>query len=72
MQSGWSSGSIYWVLLVWGGVCVFKTIIPEAQEHCLTPSARRHTRLLGGLGLRCKIRMVLFLSNASRAKAEEI
>ena len=37
--------------LVWGGVCVSKTIIPEAQEHFLTPSARRDTHLFGGLGL---------------------
>ena len=50
IRSGWSSGSIFWVLLVWGGVCVSETIIPEAQEHFLIPSARRHTHLFGGLG----------------------
>ena len=44
-------GSICWVLLVSGWFCVCKTIIPEAQEHFLTPSARRHTHLFGGLGL---------------------
>ena len=31
---------------------VSKTIIPEAQEHFLTPSARRDTHLFGGLGVR--------------------
>ena len=51
MRSGWSSGSICWVLLVSGWFCVCKTIIPEAQEHFLTPSACRHTHLFGGLGL---------------------
>ena len=34
------------------GFCVSKTIIPEAQEHFLTLSARRDTHLFGGLGLR--------------------
>ena len=43
--------SCYWVLPVSGWVCVSKTIIPEAQEHFLTPSAGRHTHLFGGLGL---------------------
>ena len=28
-----------------------KTIIPDAQEHFLTPSARRNTHLFGGLGV---------------------
>ena len=28
-----------------------KTIIPEAQEHFLTPPATRHTHPLGGLGV---------------------
>ena len=51
IRSGCSSGSIYWVLPVSGWFPVPKTIIPEAQEHFLTPSARRHTHLLGGLGL---------------------
>ena len=36
-------GSIYWVLLV---TCT------QAQEHFLTHSTRRHTYLVGGLGLR--------------------
>ena len=49
---GWSSGSIYWVLLIWGCFSVSKTIIPDGQEHFLTPSARRHTHLFGGLGLK--------------------
>ena len=57
MRSGWSSGSIFWVLLVWGGVCVSKTIIPEAQEHFVNPSARRDTHLFGGLGLIGKVRL---------------
>ena len=52
MRSGWSSGSIFWVLLVSGWFCLSKTIIPDAQEHFLTPSARRHTHLFGGLGLK--------------------
>ena len=39
------------MLLVWGCFCVSKTIIPEAQEHFLTPSARRDTHLVGGFGL---------------------
>ena len=51
MRSGWLRGSIYWVLLVWGSVCVSRTIIPDAQEHFLTPSAHRDTHLFGGLGL---------------------
>ena len=51
MWSGWLRGSIYWVLLVWGRFCVWETIIPEAQEHFLTPLARRDTHPFGGLGL---------------------
>ena len=39
----------YRVLLVWGRFCVSETIIPETQEHFLTPSARRDTHLFGGL-----------------------
>ena len=46
--------SIEW-LLVWGRFYVAETIIPEAQEHFLTPSARRHTHLFGGLGLQRRI-----------------
>ena len=45
------AGIIYWVLLVWGCFSVSKTIIPDGQEHFLTPSARRYTHLFGGLGL---------------------
>ena len=52
MRSGWSSGSIYSVLLVSGWFSVSKTIIPDAQEHFLTPSARRDIYLFGGFGLR--------------------
>ena len=52
MRSGWLRGSIYWVLLVWGCFSVSKTIIPDAQGHFLTPSARRYTHLFGGLGIR--------------------
>ena len=51
MRSGWMRGSIFWVLLVWGRFRVSKTIIPEAQEHFLTPSARRYIHLFGGLGI---------------------
>ena len=51
MPSGWLRGSIYRVLLLWGRFCVSETIIPEPQEHFLTPSARRNTHLFGGLGL---------------------
>ena len=50
MRSGWLCGSIYWVLLVSGWISLSKTIIPDAQEHFLTPSARRNTHLFGGLG----------------------
>ena len=52
MRSGWSSGSIFWVLLVSGWISLSKTIIPDAQEHFLTPSARRNAHLFGGLGVR--------------------
>ena len=52
MRSGWMRGSIFWVLLVWGRFRVSKTIIPEAQEHFLTPSAHRYIHLFGGLGLK--------------------
>ena len=52
MWSGWSSGSIFWVLLVSGWISLSKTIITDAQEHFLTPSARRHTHIFGGLGIR--------------------
>ena len=53
IRSGSLRGSIYWVLLVSGRVCLSKTIIPEAQEHFLTPLARRDTQILSvdwGLG----------------------
>ena len=62
MRSGWSSGSICWVLLLWGRFAVSQTIIPEAQEHFLTPSAHRDTHIFGGLGLRAK----LYLRNIKR------
>ena len=51
MRSAWSSASIFCVLLAWGRFGVTKAIIPDGQEHFLTPSARRHTHLFGGLGL---------------------
>ena len=51
MPSGWLRGSIYWVFLVSGRFCVSKTIIPDAQGHFLTPSARRDIYLSGGFGL---------------------
>ena len=57
MLSGWLCGGIYWVLLVSGRFCVSKTIIPEAQKHFLTPSARRDTYLFGGLGLTLLVTM---------------
>ena len=40
------------MLLVSGRFAVSQTIIPEAQEHFLTPSAHRDTHIFGGLGLR--------------------
>ena len=40
------------MLLVSGWFSVSKTIIPEAREHFLTPSARRDTHPFGGLGIR--------------------
>ena len=52
MPPGWLRGSIYWVLLVSGWLAVSQTIIPDAQEHFLTASTRRHTHLFGGLGLK--------------------
>ena len=52
MRSGWSSGSICWVLLVSGRFAVSQTIIPEAQEHFLNPSAHRDTHIFGGLGFK--------------------
>ena len=39
------------MLLVSGRFAVSQTIIPEAQEHFLTPSAHRDTHIFGGLGL---------------------
>ena len=44
--------SSFWVLLVSGRFAVSQTIIPEAQEHFLTPSAPRDNHLFGGLGFR--------------------
>ena len=52
MRSGSLRGSIYWVLLVSGRFCLSKTIISEAQEHFLTPLARRDTHPFGGLGVK--------------------
>ena len=63
MRSGWSSGSICWVLLVSGRFAVSQTIIPEAQEHFLTPSAHRDTHIFGGLGF--KTRAVLWPGGGS-------
>ena len=40
------------MLLVWGCFSVSKTIIPDAKEHFLTHSARRHTHPFGGFGLK--------------------
>ena len=40
------------MLLLWGRFAVSPTIIPEAKEHFLTPSAPRDTHLFGGLGVR--------------------
>ena len=48
-------GSIFWVLLVSGWFLVSKTIIPEAREHFLVPSARWHIHPFGGLGLRLNV-----------------
>ena len=66
------------MLLVSGRFCLSKTIIPEAQEHFLTPLARRDTHPFGGLGLRqrqvswCCLKqstMIRFISgNCSAAK----
>ena len=39
------------MLLVSGWLAVSQTIIPDAQEHFLTASTRRHTHLFGGLRL---------------------
>ena len=51
MRPGCSRDSICWVLLLWGRFAAPQTIIPESQEHFLTPSARRDTHPFGGLGL---------------------
>ena len=53
MRSGCSGGSICWMPLVSGRFSWSKIIIPEAREHVLIPSPRRHTHLFGGLGLMC-------------------
>ena len=55
IRSGWLRGSIYWVLLVLGSVCCYKTIIPEAQEHFLVSSGPRYTPSFGGFGLNGRI-----------------
>ena len=39
------------MLLAWGRFPVSKAIIPDGQEHFLTPSAHRDTHLFGGLGV---------------------
>ena len=67
MRSGWSSASIFWVLLAWGRFPVSKAIIPDAQEHFLTPSAHRDTHLFGGLGLKHVLRRdwIAFMSAAT-------
>ena len=39
------------MLLASGRFAVSQTIIPEAQEHFLTPSAHRDTHIFGGLGV---------------------
>ena len=69
MRPGWSSGSIFWVLLVSGWISLSKTIIPDAQEHFLTPSARRHTHLFGGLGIRVDWR---FTTKDARIKLKSL
>ena len=51
IRSGWIAQRS-WVLLVLGSVCCYKTIIPEAQEHCLVSSGPRYTPSFGGFGLR--------------------
>ena len=59
VSSGWSSGSIcFGVSSLWGRFAVSQTIIPEAQEHFLTPLARRDTHPFGGLGIRENSRCV--------------
>ncbi len=50
IRSGLLRGSIYWVILVLGSVCCYKTIIPKAQEHFLVSSGSRYTPSFGGLG----------------------
>ena len=69
MPSGWLRGCIYWVLLDWGCFSVSKTIIPDAQEHFLTHSTRRHTYLVGGLGVRL-LSVTLTLFNLSLRGAQ--
>ena len=39
------------MLLEWGRFPDSEAIIPDAQEHFLTPSAHRDTHLFGGVGL---------------------
>ena len=38
MRSGWLRGSIYWVLIVLGSVCCYKSIIPDSWGHPLASS----------------------------------
>ena len=66
MRSGWSSGSICWVLLVSGRFAVSKAIIPDGQEHFLTPSAHRDTHIFGGLGLKRRILSEIALEDYQR------
>ena len=59
------------MLLVSGRFAVSQTIIPEAQEHFLTPSAHRDTHIFGGLGVNMSIRLALvpnLLSNISQVQ----
>ena len=42
-------GSIYWVLPASDRFCMSKTIVPDAKNHFLAPSARLGTHLSGGL-----------------------
>ena len=50
-RSGFSSGSICWVLLVSGRFPLSKTIIPDAKEEFVTSSPRRDAHPSGRLGL---------------------
>ena len=58
MRSGWLRGSIYWVLLVLGSVCCYKTIIPDSWGHPLASSRAVPKALLRWIRVNDKVKTV--------------